>query len=145
MSEIGNLKMAMLLDLSEWREAPKWAGSQQLKQLKRIDLNAADWQDQLMACQVDLILLKTDTFRKILHRHQDPVWDRVRGPRLTGREKEILSLSADGKMIKEMAAMLKVSEKTIKTHLGNLYLKLGVRSRSEAIAWYYGNDLHQGT
>ena len=137
--------MAMLLDLSEWSEGSAHAGGQWVEQFKSIDLNAADWQDQLQACQVDLILLKTDTFRKIVHRPQDPVWDRVRGPNLTGREKEILSLSSEGKMIKEMAGILDVSEKTIKTHLSNLYTKLGVRSRSEAIAWYYGNDLHQRT
>lgn len=54
---------------------------------------------------------------------------------LTPREIEILQLLVNGKTNKEMAAILTVSSKTIEFHLGNLYTKLGVRTRTEAVLW----------
>lgn len=54
--------------------------------------------------------------------------------RLTMRELEILRLTAEGKANKEIAAMLCISEDTIKMHLRNLYRKLGVNNRTEATA-----------
>jgi two-component system NarL family response regulator len=44
-----------------------------------------------------------------------------------------LRLMADGKANKEIAADLSISERTVKTHLGHLFEKLGVTSRTEAI------------
>jgi DNA-binding NarL/FixJ family response regulator len=51
---------------------------------------------------------------------------------LTEREKEVLVLLAEGKANKEIAAMLKIGEKTIKTHVSNILAKLGVQSRTQA-------------
>jgi len=143
MSERTLNKMAMLMDLSEWQEENNAWPKGRMDHLRKIDFGASDWHDQLQSCQVDLILVKMDTFRKILHRSQDPLPEWIMATRLTAREKDILSLSAEGKMIKEMAGILSVSEKTIKTHLSNIYLKLGVKSRTEAIAWFYNNDFPQ--
>jgi DNA-binding NarL/FixJ family response regulator len=53
--------------------------------------------------------------------------------RLTPREMSALRLMADGKANKEIAAALDISERTVKTHLGHLFEKLGVTSRTEAI------------
>ena len=52
---------------------------------------------------------------------------------LTPRELSTLQLMADGKANKEIANELGISERTVKTHLGHLFEKLGVTSRTEAI------------
>jgi DNA-binding NarL/FixJ family response regulator len=52
---------------------------------------------------------------------------------LTPREMATLRLMADGKANKEIASELSISERTVKTHLGHLFAKLGVTSRTEAI------------
>jgi two-component system NarL family response regulator len=52
---------------------------------------------------------------------------------LTPREMATLKLMADGKANKEIATELAISERTVKTHLGHLFEKLGVTSRTEAI------------
>lgn len=55
---------------------------------------------------------------------------------LTDRERETLSLVAEGRTNAQIARRLKVSENTVKFHLQNLYLKLGVTNRTEAAAVY---------
>jgi two-component system, NarL family, nitrate/nitrite response regulator NarL len=56
------------------------------------------------------------------------------GPILTTREKEILALTAEGYSAPEIARNLHLSTATIKTHLHNLYEKLGVSDRASAVA-----------
>lgn len=56
------------------------------------------------------------------------------GP-LTPREHEILTLVADGASNRDAAARLFISEKTVSRHLANIYLKIGVGSRTAAAAW----------
>ena len=55
---------------------------------------------------------------------------------LTERERETLALVAEGKTNAQIARRLRVSENTVKFHLQNLYLKLGVTNRTEAAALY---------
>ena len=52
---------------------------------------------------------------------------------LTPRELSTLRLMADGKSNKEIATSLGISERTVKTHLGHLFGKLSVTSRTEAV------------
>lgn len=52
---------------------------------------------------------------------------------LTAREKEIVSLVAKGLSNKEISEKLYVSELTVKTHLKNIFKKLNVSSRTQAI------------
>ncbi|HYV91967.1 MAG TPA: response regulator transcription factor [Chitinophagales bacterium] len=52
---------------------------------------------------------------------------------LSRREHEILELLADGKRIKEIADQLFISINTVRTHIRNIYEKLRVQSRTEAI------------
>jgi two-component system NarL family response regulator len=52
---------------------------------------------------------------------------------LTPRELATLRLMADGKSNKEIANELGISDRTVKTHLGHLFEKLGVTSRTEAV------------
>lgn len=65
--------------------------------------------------------------QRLLERLRDPV-------ALTTRELEVLTLAARGLGNEAIAQELFVSRATIKTHLAHTYAKLGVQSRTEAIA-----------
>ena len=56
---------------------------------------------------------------------------------LTEREMTVLRLLADGCSNREIAGALFISEKTVAHHLGSVYTKLGVKSRSAASAWFH--------
>lgn len=58
---------------------------------------------------------------------------RMMEQRLTDREAEVLRLVAGGKANKEIAASLGVTTGTVKLHVNNLFQKLGVQSRTEAV------------
>jgi two-component system nitrate/nitrite response regulator NarP len=60
---------------------------------------------------------------------------------LTDREKTMLAALAKGRTNAELAADLGISINTVKFHLRNLYEKLSLRNRSQAIAFYYSNEL----
>jgi two-component system, NarL family, nitrate/nitrite response regulator NarL len=55
-------------------------------------------------------------------------------PRLTERERQVLALIADGKSVPAMARELFLGTATVKTHVQNLYQKLGVSDRGAAVA-----------
>ncbi|MFQ5889789.1 MAG: response regulator [Gemmatimonadota bacterium] len=55
---------------------------------------------------------------------------------LTDREREVLALVAEGLTNAQIARRLRVSGNTVKFHLQNLYMKLGVSNRTEAAARY---------
>jgi DNA-binding NarL/FixJ family response regulator len=50
---------------------------------------------------------------------------------LTERERRISQLVSEGLTNNEIAAALSVSAKTVEAHLGHVYRKLGIRSRTE--------------
>ena len=60
---------------------------------------------------------------------------------LTDREREILSLTAEGYTNQKIARELWVTEQTVKFHLSNLYRKLGVGNRTEASRYAYMHNL----
>ncbi|APT93447.1 LuxR family transcriptional regulator [Corynebacterium phocae] len=66
----------------------------------------------------------------------DRLMTRVRTPRssLTPRELEVLQLVASGSSNRQIGNELMLSEATVKSHLVHIYDKLGVRSRTSAVA-----------
>ena len=60
---------------------------------------------------------------------------------LTERETDVIKLLARGKANKEIAMELVIGEKTVKTHVSNILLKLGVQSRTQAALYAAQNGL----
>ena len=61
--------------------------------------------------------------------------------RLTAREVEVIGLVASGLTNRQIADRLEISEKTVARHLSNIFLKLGLSSRSAATAYAYKHGL----
>jgi DNA-binding NarL/FixJ family response regulator len=59
---------------------------------------------------------------------------------LSSREREVLLEAARGLSSKEIAGKLYISERTVQTHLGSIYDKLGAKNKTEAmlLALKYG-------
>ncbi|MCW8962208.1 MAG: response regulator transcription factor [Gammaproteobacteria bacterium] len=60
---------------------------------------------------------------------------------LTATQIKVLSLLRDGKPSKEMATILSVTEATVKAHLTEIYRKLNVRNRTQAVVLAKGLEL----
>ena len=52
---------------------------------------------------------------------------------LTNREREVLFWACEGKSAWEIGKILSITERTVKFHLTNIYQKLGVRTRAQAV------------
>jgi DNA-binding NarL/FixJ family response regulator len=67
--------------------------------------------------------------------HQVSEPEESSAPLLSARESEVLAELIQGKDNQEIADRLGISERTVRFHLRNIYDKLGVRGRGEAMAW----------
>jgi DNA-binding NarL/FixJ family response regulator len=67
--------------------------------------------------------------------------DAGRLDQLTEREHEVLRLMARGATNAEIGAALHVAEATVKTHVGSIFAKLGVRDRAAAIVFAYDHGV----
>jgi DNA-binding NarL/FixJ family response regulator len=85
--------------------------------------------DELIGCIRDVLAGKTH----IAPAAAAKLAEGITRVQLTPRELATLRLMADGKTNKEIASKLAISERTVKTHLGHLFEKLGVTSRTEAV------------
>ena len=52
---------------------------------------------------------------------------------LSNREQVVLHWATEGKSAWEIGVILSISESTVKFHLGNIYRKLGVSTRAQAV------------
>jgi DNA-binding NarL/FixJ family response regulator len=112
---------------------------------------AADDEEALIAIAVeharklhDVDLLKNlslEELREIVRRENESYWDRIAHlipgeirtvlDQLCAREREIVSYVVHGFANREIAERLCISERTVSTHLVNIYDKLDVHSRAE--------------
>ena len=67
--------------------------------------------------------------------------DETRLATLTPREIDVLRLIADGSSNSEIAQQFGVSGETVKTHVGRIFAKLGVRDRAQAVVAAYESGL----
>jgi DNA-binding NarL/FixJ family response regulator len=61
--------------------------------------------------------------------------------RLTAREIDVLRLVAQGAINREIAAALEIGDVTVKTHIGHIFTKLGVRDRAAAIVFAFDHGV----
>lgn len=74
--------------------------------------------------------------RKVVSYFQTHGQAKVCEENLSPREKQILDLLVEGMIDKEIGHELGISRETVRTHLGKIYHKLQVRSRTEAVVKY---------
>ncbi len=60
---------------------------------------------------------------------------------LTPREREVLKLVASGRSNKEIGAQLGISERTVKTHISNIFSKLELTDRTQAVLYVHNRAL----
>lgn len=82
--------------------------------------------------------MSSDIARKIVQQFQKKASTQKDDFQLSNREKEILELLAKGFTYQQAADNIFISGKTIKKHVYNIYAKLHVSSRMEAVNKYFG-------
>ncbi len=69
------------------------------------------------------------------------MWKESRSERLTSREMDVLACIAKGHSNQDIANALCVSEKTVKNHLTNIFRKLNVNDRTQALVYVLKNKI----
>ena len=110
----------------------KDASADDLIAASRAVANGAAWLDPKVAPRV------LDAFRSNV---RPRIAEAARIDVLTEREHEVLRLMARGATNSEIAASLYVSEPTVKSHVGAIFSKLGVRDRAAAIVFAYDHGI----
>ena len=103
-----------------------------------------DAPSKLLECLDDLIAggspMSSAIARKVVQHFQKEPPAKNEDHNLTPREKQILELLVKGGLYKEIAWDLGIGVETVRTHLHNIYAKLHVRTRTEAVVKYLGRQ-----
>ena len=110
----------------------KDASAEDLIAAVRAVAGGAAWFDPAVAPRV------LDQYRRLV---APAAREAARLEELTEREREVLRLMARGATNPEIGARLYVAEATVKTHVGSIFSKLGVRDRPAAIVFAYDHGL----
>jgi len=84
-------------------------------------------------------LLDPTLTRRVLDRMREPPAEDERLARLTGQERRILALIAEGMTNRQIAERMFLAEKTVKNYVSNLLAKLGMQRRTQAAV--FGADV----
>jgi len=103
------------------------------------DIDPVALADAIRSVHAGHVLLQPEVAGALLAQEQTP--GTGRGNQLTEREREVLTLIADGRSNREIARALVLSEKTVKTHVSNILMKLDVADRTQAALWAVRNGV----
>ena len=103
----------------------------------RLPSDLAEWLETGVEAS---FIRRNDDRRLVVRRSGDSLLleERVEEVALTAREREVLSWVARGKTNSEIAQMLWLAPSTVRKHLENVYAKLGVSTRTAAVARFFG-------
>ena len=103
------------------------------------DTQADDLRHAIKAAAAGQVQLSPQAAARLMREVRTP--DPPSLSELTEREGDVLRLIAQGKANKEIAMDLVIGEKTVKTHVSNILMKLGVQSRTQAALYAAQNGL----
>ncbi|WP_335973137.1 MULTISPECIES: response regulator transcription factor [Streptomycetaceae] len=104
------------------------------------DVDPVALADAIRSVHAGHVLLQAEVAGALLAPDQ-PAGGTGRGSTLTEREREVLGLIADGRSNREIARALVLSEKTVKTHVSNILMKLDLADRTQAALWAVRNGV----
>ena len=136
----GRVLRVLLAGPESWREV--LAGVLATNPAVEVAGQASDGEEALIKArelEPDVVALDLCLLRELAARSPAP--GGAPDPGLTGRELEVLSLVAQSKTNKQIAAQLFISENTVKNHIRNVLEKLHLHSRMEAVTWAWRNHL----
>lgn len=86
-------------------------------------------------------VLRRANWQKPVEKNLTLLYNTDKRPVLTSREKEVLALAAKGNSNKEIAEKLVLREVTVKSHLNNIFKKLKVTNRTQAVLLAMQTDI----
>lgn len=98
------------------------------------DSSADELQAAVRAVAAGLVVVPVGLASRVLNRVSGTTALNENSEALTGREREVLDLLAQGLSNKQIARRLQISDHTVKFHVSSIFAKLGVASRTEAVS-----------
>ncbi|CAG7635082.1 response regulator [Actinacidiphila bryophytorum] len=105
------------------------------------DIDPVALADAIRSVHAGHVLLQPEVAGALLSQDEAGGPGQGRGNALTEREREVLTLIADGRSNREIARALVLSEKTVKTHVSNILMKLDLADRTQAALWAVRNGV----